>query len=101
MKTRTYLLRAATAAVLGWASNALLRQCSERLASCLLQAAESLSSEEVVAGAMEVLRRLFGDAIPQPIASMVTRWRSDEYARGGSLGLPCQGTACDDRSLGD
>ena len=41
------------------------------------------STEEVVAAAMEVLRRLFGDAIPQPSASLVTKWRSDEYARGG------------------
>ena len=32
---------------------------------------------------MEVLRRLFGDAIPQPAASVVTKWRSDAYARGG------------------
>lgn len=31
---------------------------------------------------MEVLSRLFGDAIPQPTASLVTKWRSDEYARG-------------------
>ena len=52
-----------------------------------------------MAAAMEVLRRLFGDAIPQPVASMVTRWRSDEYARGGSLCLPCHGTACNNRSF--
>ena len=50
---------------------------------CLLQEAETLSTGEVVAAAMDVLRRLFGDAIPQPNASVVTKWRSDEYARGG------------------
>ena len=42
------------------------------------------STEEVVAAAMEVLKRLFGNAIPQPSASLVTKWRSDEYARGGT-----------------
>ncbi len=50
------------------------------------------STEEVVTAAMEVLRRLFGDAIPQPHASLVTKWRSDEYARGRYLCHPTQHT---------
>lgn len=36
----------------------------------------------MTAAAMAVLRRLFGDAIPDPVASVATRWGSDEYARG-------------------
>jgi len=51
----------------------------------VLQECEKLTSEEMAAAAMEVLRRLLGDAIPQPTASIATKWGSDEFARGTSL----------------
>ncbi len=50
----------------------------------VLQECEKLTSEEMVAAAMEVLRRLFRDAIPQPTAGIATKWGSDEFARGTS-----------------
>ena len=43
-----------------------------------------MTSEEMAGAAMEVLSRLFGDAIPQPTASIATKWGSDEFARGVS-----------------
>ena len=46
------------------------------------QECEERPSEEMTAAAMAVLRRLFGEAIPDPVASIATRWGSDEYARG-------------------
>ena len=54
-----------------------------RLHACApMQECEERPSEEMTAAAMAVLRRLFGDAIPDPVASIATRWGSDEYARG-------------------
>lgn len=48
----------------------------------IVQESEKLSTEEMVAAAMEVLRRLFGEAIPKPTASTATKWGSHVYARG-------------------
>lgn len=47
-----------------------------------MQECEERSPEEMTAAAMAVLRRLFGDAIPDPVASTATRWGTDVYARG-------------------
>lgn len=46
------------------------------------QESEKLSDEEMSAAAMEVLRRLFGEDIPQPVSLMTTKWGSDTYSRG-------------------
>lgn len=43
---------------------------------------QSLPDEEVVADAVRALRRLYGDAVGQPLASWVTRWGDDEFSRG-------------------
>ena len=63
------------------------RTCSpDRCQACAaMQECEERPSEEMTEAAMAVLRRLFGDAIPDPVASITTRWGSDEYARGEPL----------------
>ncbi len=45
------------------------------------RAVELLSDEQVVAEALAVLRKLFGD-VPEPEAFAMTRWASDPFARG-------------------
>ncbi|MFV9503257.1 MAG: flavin monoamine oxidase family protein [Oscillochloridaceae bacterium umkhey_bin13] len=45
-------------------------------------ALESQSDAQLVAGAMQVLRRLFGPRIPEPTAVQITRWQSDPFAQG-------------------
>ncbi|KAI1429960.1 Sec1-like protein [Xylaria sp. FL1777] len=43
---------------------------------------EHSKNDELVAEATEVLRRVFGTKVPQPVHSIVTRWGSDRFARG-------------------
>lgn len=44
---------------------------------------EGQDSSELVDHALKILRKLFGEeAVPQPSASVVTRWGSDPYSRG-------------------
>ena len=49
---------------------------------------ESMSDEEILAGAMEVVRNAWegkmkqGDSVPSPVDFVVTRWGKDRYARG-------------------
>ena len=43
---------------------------------------ETLGDDEIVAGAMRVLRGLYGEAIPAPVGHQITRWASDPYAFG-------------------
>lgn len=43
---------------------------------------EQASNDDLVNEAMMVLRSIFGQAIPHPIEAVVTRWRSDKFARG-------------------
>ena len=43
---------------------------------------EQLSEQQVVAQAMEVLRDMYGQDIPQPTAHIVTRWHNDEFSYG-------------------
>jgi monoamine oxidase len=46
------------------------------------RAIEALSDEEIVAAAMTVLRKLYGDRIPEPEAWQLSRWASDPFAFG-------------------
>lgn len=41
-----------------------------------------MSDEEAVSEAMESLRSIFGDDIPNPVATKVTRWNLDPFAYG-------------------
>jgi monoamine oxidase len=46
------------------------------------RAIEDLTDDEIVAAAMATLRTMFGDDIPEPEASLITRWGADPYAHG-------------------
>jgi monoamine oxidase len=46
------------------------------------RAIEKLSDSEIVAGAMQTLRTLYGPDIPEPTGHLVTRWARDPYAFG-------------------
>lgn len=41
-----------------------------------------MSDEELSAAAMEVLRRMFGADIPEPVSALATKWGSDAFAKG-------------------
>lgn len=41
-----------------------------------------LNDDEVVAGVVADLRRIYGKDIPEPTAVTVTHWSNDEFARG-------------------
>lgn len=46
------------------------------------RALEAKTDAETVAAAMRVLRRLFGNKVPDPLAWQITRWAKDPYAHG-------------------
>ncbi|CAD6453675.1 63333da9-16e2-43e3-bf03-b0f0b507a7aa [Sclerotinia trifoliorum] len=43
---------------------------------------EKTSNEELICEATRVLRGVFGDHIPMPVESIVTRWGKDQFSRG-------------------
>ncbi|MEL6615392.1 MAG: NAD(P)/FAD-dependent oxidoreductase, partial [Bacteroidota bacterium] len=43
---------------------------------------ESLNDDDLVASAMDVLRRIYGSTIPTPIGFQRTRWNSDPFSYG-------------------
>ncbi|WP_229218875.1 flavin monoamine oxidase family protein [Rugamonas brunnea] len=43
---------------------------------------ESWSDNEIIASAMATLRTMYGQAIPEPVDALITRWGADPYARG-------------------
>jgi len=59
------------------------------------------SDEEIVQGALEALRDVFGPAVPAPRATLVTRWLSDPWSRGSYSYLPVGSSADDMRALGE
>lgn len=52
------------------------------VAGSAARAVEDEPDHVVVADAMAVLRRIYGDDIPEPDAYRLTRWHSDPFARG-------------------
>lgn len=56
---------------------------------------ESLSDEAIVAGAMTVLRTIYGSSIPNPDAWQITRWGSDPFAYGSYSHIPPGATSAD------
>ena len=48
-------------------------------------ASEGKPLEEMQEAAMQVLRKLFGDAVPLPTACDASQWVSDEYTRGEGI----------------
>ena len=61
------------------------------------RAIEGQSDEEITAAAMTVLRTIYGDDIPQPTATRITRWAADPFA-GGSYSYAAVGSTPDDRA---
>ena len=43
---------------------------------------EQAGTEQLVAECMELLRRMFGPQVPDPLRSLSTRWAADPFARG-------------------
>ena len=43
---------------------------------------ETWTDQQIVASAMDTLRIIFGNEIPQPIDYQITRWASDPFSRG-------------------
>lgn len=57
---------------------------------------ESRSDAEIEARALTVLRRIFGNGIPEPNGRLISRWTQDPFARGSYSFLPT-GTSPADR----
>lgn len=43
---------------------------------------ENWSDQAVIADAMQALKAMFGNAIPQPVSAQITRWAQDPFAYG-------------------
>lgn len=43
---------------------------------------EQWTDQQIVADAMQTLRKMFGNNIPEPVDYQLTRWNADPYARG-------------------
>ncbi|MBX3055973.1 MAG: FAD-dependent oxidoreductase [Anaerolineae bacterium] len=52
------------------------------------RALEPLPDEEIVAGMMGALRGMYGRAVPNPDAWLITRWQSDPFAYGSYSFIP-------------
>lgn len=59
---------------------------------------EALSDDELVAGAMSMLRLLYGPDIPEPVATLHTAWASDPYTYG-SYSYYAVGSSPQDRAV--
>ena len=51
-------------------------------------ALEDLSDDEIVAGAMQTLRVMFGEDIPEPEGVLITRWGKDPFSFGAYSHIP-------------
>ncbi len=49
---------------------------------------ESQTDEEIIDDAMQVLRRIYGDDIPDPEGASITRWMSDPFSYGSYSHIP-------------
>lgn len=70
---------------LSWYNYARVTGLPVLLGFCTADAAasvEALDDDATVADAMAVLRRIYGAAIPEPEAAIVTRWGKDPYSLG-------------------
>jgi monoamine oxidase len=59
---------------------------------------EKLSNQEIVDEAMSVLQIIYGNGIPKPEASLITRWGQDPFSFGAYSYLPA-GACCDDYDI--
>ncbi len=60
---------------------------------------ETWSDKEIVAAAMVALRTMYGQAVPEPQAWLVTRWASDPFAGGSYSYMPPNATPADRETL--
>jgi monoamine oxidase len=60
---------------------------------------ESLTDEETLDAAMDVLRTIYGRSIPDPQAAMITRWNEEEFSLGSYSHIPLGATGRDYRVL--
>jgi monoamine oxidase len=56
---------------------------------------EKLKDAEIVAQAMQVIRKMFGADTKEPVAHLITRWASDPAAGGSYSNLPVGSAAQD------
>lgn len=49
---------------------------------------EKFSDDEIVAGAMRALKKMFGDEIPAPEKYLITRWGGDKFSYGSYSHIP-------------
>jgi monoamine oxidase len=61
---------------------------------------EEQTDEEIIAGAMDALRSIYGDGIPEPDAWLMSRWGSDPLARGAYSFIPVGASPGDRLVLG-
>lgn len=61
---------------------------------------EGLSDREVVREAMGVLRTMYGPSVPDPSATLVTRWGSDPWSKGSYSYNALGSSPADRRVLG-
>jgi monoamine oxidase len=57
------------------------------------------TEDQVVASVLAQLRRLFGDAVPEPTRMHLTRWQDDPYARGAYAYMTVGSTTADHDAL--
>ncbi len=62
---------------------------------------EPLSDKDIVQTAMEQLRHLFGNAIPEPTQSLITRWQNDPFSLGSYSYVPVATTGKDYETLAE
>ena len=58
------------------------------------------NDDQIVSGAMRAVRAMFGDEIPEPVGTHVTRWRDDPFTLGSYSYLPIGSTVDDMTELG-
>ena len=51
-------------------------------------ALENFSDDEIISGAMQTLRVMFGDGIPEPEGALITRWGKDPFSFGAYSHIP-------------
>jgi len=62
---------------------------------------EDLSDEDAIGGAVEVLRRMYGSSVPDPVRAVRTRWGSDPFTHGAYTVNKVGATGRDREVLGE
>ena len=60
---------------------------------------ETLGDDEIVADGMRVLRTIYGRNIPDPQATLITRWQSDPFAGGSYSFVPPGASEADYKAM--